>query len=246
MAPDQSITKQKAHIIRSPLKIKRKIPCEAFVAGRVLQEGGPPFRAWEWVLSNTWRRIIWGDTQADIARDFHGKEHPCRITKPRTAASHVTHSLRVDGIGIRFQVLSGQSPCLAHVWYDSGSLLVAQAYLSKDGFQHEGFWTVGRTYGLVSSLPAAPPEFSRVVSSCSTMSGTSFGEITHASGYHCAWPGGQFLFKVSLTNFQKYTTSQQRYITSKCLVPGDTIQPQNLKIKTNLKNIHIYIISGKN
>lgn len=26
--------------------------------------------------------------------------------------------------------------------------------------------------------------------------------------------GGQFLFKVSLTNFQKYTTGQQSYITS--------------------------------
>lgn len=155
---------------------------------RVLQEGGLPSRAWEWVLSNTWRRIVWGDTQADIARDFSGKGHPGRITKPRRAASHVTHSLRVDGIGICFQVVSGQSPCLAHVWSDSGSLLVAQASLSKDGFQLEGFWRVGRTYGLVSSLLVAPPEFSRLVSSCSTMFGTSFGEIPHAKGYHCEWP----------------------------------------------------------
>ena len=35
---------------------------------------------------------------------------------------------------------------------DSGSFLVARASLGQDGFQREGFWEGGRTYGLVSSL----------------------------------------------------------------------------------------------
>ena len=39
--------------------------------------------------------------------------------------------------------------------------------------------------------------------------------------------GGQFQFKVSLTNFHKYTAGQQSYVTLKDLVPGDTIHPQN-------------------
>ena len=35
---------------------------------------------------------------------------------------------------------------------DSGSFLVAHTSLSQDGFQQEGFWEVGRTYGLASPL----------------------------------------------------------------------------------------------
>ena len=35
---------------------------------------------------------------------------------------------------------------------DSESFLVACALFSQGGFQREGFWEAGRTYGLVSSL----------------------------------------------------------------------------------------------
>ena len=35
---------------------------------------------------------------------------------------------------------------------DSGSFLVTRASLSQDGFQREGFWEIGRTYGLASPL----------------------------------------------------------------------------------------------
>ena len=35
---------------------------------------------------------------------------------------------------------------------DSGSFLVVRTSLSQDGFQRDGFWEVGRTYGLVSPL----------------------------------------------------------------------------------------------
>ena len=35
---------------------------------------------------------------------------------------------------------------------DSGSFLVLCALLSQDRFQQEGFWEVGRTFGLASPL----------------------------------------------------------------------------------------------
>ena len=39
---------------------------------------------------------------------------------------------------------------------DSGSFLVAHSLLSQDRFQWEGFWEVGRTYGLASPLSFWP------------------------------------------------------------------------------------------
>ena len=36
--------------------------------------------------------------------------------------------------------------------FDSGSFLEACPSFSQDGFQRGGFWEVGRTYGLKSSL----------------------------------------------------------------------------------------------
>ena len=46
---------------------------------------------------------------------------------------------------------------------DSGSFRVLCALLSQDGFQQEGFWEVGRTFGLAnvnpSSLLLTFPEF---------------------------------------------------------------------------------------
>ena len=60
-----------------------------------------------------------------------------------------TDWLTVSGFMV-MGLVSGQSSCLAHVWPDSGSFLLAHASLSQDGFQHEGFWKVGRTYGLLS------------------------------------------------------------------------------------------------
>ena len=83
----------------------------------------------------------------------------------------MTHSLRGYGNGIGFQVVSGQSPRLEHIWSNSWCLLVARASLSKVGFQLEGFWEVGRTRGLVLlpslwPLPNSPGEFS-VAAPCS-------------------------------------------------------------------------------
>ena len=42
----------------------------------VLQEGVPLPGPETGLLSNTWKRIVRGDTHADKARDFIGKGHP--------------------------------------------------------------------------------------------------------------------------------------------------------------------------
>lgn len=55
------------------------------------------------------------------------------------------------------ELVSGQSSCLAHIWSDSGSLLVEGSSLSQDGFQPEGFWEVGRTYNGLASPPSFWP-----------------------------------------------------------------------------------------
>ena len=64
---------------------------------------------------------------------------------PGELLCHVARSLGFYGDGVTFRVVSGPSSCLAHIWSDSGSFLVAHASLSQDGYQREGFWEVGRT-----------------------------------------------------------------------------------------------------
>ena len=49
---------------------------------------------------------------------------------------------------------------------DSGFFLVVHALFSQDGFQREGFWEVGRTYGLVSPLLLTFPKFFWLVVAC--------------------------------------------------------------------------------
>ena len=77
----------------------------------------------------------------------------------------MAHSFRFYGKRVSLQGASGQSSCLAHIWSDLGSFLVANTSLSQDGFQCEGFWEVGKTIcRLVSPpsfwpLPNSPGEF---------------------------------------------------------------------------------------
>lgn len=49
---------------------------------------------------------------------------------------------------------------------NTGSFLVAHALLSPDGFHWGGFWEIGRTHGLVSSLLLTFPEFCWFVVAC--------------------------------------------------------------------------------
>ena len=61
-----------------------------------------------------------------------------RVREPRrTALAH----------GTGFMVIGLVSGLSLANHSDSGSFLVARASLSQDGFQREGFWEVGRTYG---------------------------------------------------------------------------------------------------
>ena len=112
----------------------------------------------------------------------------------------MARSLRFYSNRISFRVVSGQSSCLAQISSDSESFLVACASLSQDGFQCEGFWTVGRTHHLLPP-PFGLPKFSRLVLGSSTefFTGTSCCETIQASRYHCAWPRWEVLVNSSWT-----------------------------------------------
>ena len=91
--------------------------------------------------------------------------------------------------------LSGANPS------DSGSLLVAHTLLNHDGFQQEGFWEAGRTYGLASVFSLLLI-FLNSSGWWSLMSSefllrTSCCKITHVSGYYLAWTGQEVLVTVS-------------------------------------------------
>ena len=77
-----------------------------------------------------------------------------RVREPGGPPCHTAGGLRFHADGVSFQVVSGQSSCLAHVWSDSGTFPVAWTSVCQDGFQCKGFWKVDRTYGVVS-----PPSF---------------------------------------------------------------------------------------
>ena len=75
-----------------------------------------------------------------------------RVREPRRTALHVARSLGFHGDGVSFR-LSLANHLAWPIFGDSGSFLVARASLSQDGFQHEGFWEVGRTYYGLASPP---------------------------------------------------------------------------------------------
>lgn len=77
------------------------------------------------------------------------------IREPRRLLCHVFCHLRFYDIVVNFQIVSGQSSCLAHIQSESGYFLVVPESLSQNSFQCKEFWEVCRTYyGMVS-----PPVF---------------------------------------------------------------------------------------
>ena len=68
---------------------------------------------------------------------------------PGEVLCHVANSLRFYGDVVSFWVVSTNHS-------DSWFFMVACTSLSQDGFQQEGFWEVGRTYGLASPLSFWP------------------------------------------------------------------------------------------
>ena len=114
------------------------------VAGR-----GTPSRAQNWLLSNTGKWIVWGDTCADRARDFIGKGHLggeqwSKGTQENCSATW----LEVLGFMV-LGLVSGLS--LANL-SDSESFLVVHALFSQDGCKREGFWHVMSPLGLFWTL----------------------------------------------------------------------------------------------
>ena len=166
----------------------------------LLQEGGPLLGPKSGLLSNTRKWIVWGDTRADKARDYWegapGGEQQ-GWGNPGELLCHVACSLRVYDDGVSFQVVSGQSSCLACIWSDSGSFLGARISLTQEGLQHEGVWEVGRTYYGLASPPSCGSSRILPVSFWWRQHHgpyqTSRCDTSHARGYHCAWPRQWFL-----------------------------------------------------
>ena len=131
---------------------------------QLLQEGGPLPGPESGLLSNTRKWIVRGDTRADKARDFIGKGRPGREQEGKGTQKHCSATwLAVSG----FMVMGLVSRLSLANHSDSGSFLVAHAWFSQDGFQPEGFWEVGRTYGhMASPLLLTFPEFFRLMVSC--------------------------------------------------------------------------------
>ena len=147
---------------------------------RWLQEGGPPSRVWEWALvwhseMNCLRRhTCW---QSCVRKEGPGREQWDKGYQENCSATWL-EVLGFMGMGL----ISGLS--LAN-HSDSGSFLVALAWLNQDGFQHEGFWEIGRMYGLLLP-PSGRSKFSRLVFGGRTafFIGTSCCETTQISGYY--------------------------------------------------------------
>ena len=77
--------------------------------------------------------------------------------------------------------------CLWPVMLMQGPTWVACASLSQDGFQWEGFWEVGRTYGLVSPVSFWPflnsPTWWWWLVTSMFLTRISYHKITHANVY---------------------------------------------------------------
>ena len=115
-------------------------------------------------MSNTWKRIVQGETHADKAKDFIGRGRPGRehrVREPRrTALPRGSQSLVLwewsEFPGCLWPVVLF-GPYL--VWLRV--LPGGAASLSLDGFQHQGCWEVGHLLppiGPSRILPVSPQD----------------------------------------------------------------------------------------
>ena len=105
----------------------------------MLQEGGRLPGPETGLSSNTRKWIVRGDTCADKARDFIGKGHPGGEQEGKGTQENCSAAwLTVSGFMV-MGLVSGWS--LAN-HSNSESFLVANALLSQDGCEWEGFWEV--------------------------------------------------------------------------------------------------------
>lgn len=139
-----------------------------------------------------------GETHTDKARGFIGKGGPGREQWERGLREAellctVTHSRRCYGDEINFWAVFGQSSWPIFSLTQGPSKWRVHLLAKMDSSVQDSGRLVGQYYGAgISSLLLAPPRFSRLVFSSSTMFlfGTSYCEITHASGHHRSGQGG--------------------------------------------------------
>ena len=124
-------------------------------------EGGPLPEPKSGLSSNTQKWIVWGDTHADIVRDFIGKG--ClggeqQVREPRTTALPQGLQYQVSWWWVRFWVVLA-SHLAWSILGDSGSFLVVRVSLHQDEFKYKRFWEVGRIYnGLACPPPSSPSQ----------------------------------------------------------------------------------------
>ena len=154
----------------------------------MLQERGPLPGPENGLLSNTQKWIVPGDTCADKAKYFIGRRpwvESSRIREPRRSALPCgwACSPRFYGNGISFQVVSGQSSCLGHIWSDSESFLMAWAFLSQmDSNKDSGRLVIS---SLFFPLPIL---LVNLQGSTMFLSRASWWKTAHESSYYHAWP----------------------------------------------------------
>ena len=155
-----------------------------------LQEGGPLPGPQTGLLSNTWKRIVRGDTCADKARDFIGKGprvESRRVREPRRTA--LPCGLQSYGDGISFRVVFSQSFWLRVL--PGGACLVQPRWMPETRILGGG-----QTCG-VSFWPFPnSSSWWRLISSV-FLSRTSCCKTTYANGYYGAWPGWNVSVSVS-------------------------------------------------
>ena len=126
-----------------PFWLLRNVLLYGYIAGR-----GTPPRAWEWTL--VWhsdltcpRRYPYWQSQRLSGEGLPGGEQLCEGMQNFSARWFTVSNFMVIGLvsGLSLVNLS-----------DSGSFLVTRVSLSSDIFQHEIFWEMSRTLGLLAPL----------------------------------------------------------------------------------------------
>ena len=148
----------------------------------MVRKGGPLPGPEDWLLPNTRKWIVQRDPRADKARAFIGKG----MRRQRARGRGDPEGLRSTWLSLRF---CGEGVRCRSFWLRA---LPRGTSITQDGSYREGFWELGRTYELASSLSFGPvlnysgwgqplcfKFFTR--SSCCRM--------TPAGGYYGAWLG---------------------------------------------------------
>ena len=119
--------------------IQASVPSPVKWAWNCCRKGEPLPEPQTWLLSNTWKWTVQGDSPADKGRDFIAKGCPGGEQEGKGNPENFSATwLAVSGFMV-MGLVSGLS--LAN-HSDSGSLLAMHALLSQDGCQQEGFWEV--------------------------------------------------------------------------------------------------------